>query len=176
MNHSREGSRDLMDSPADLDRLYARMGEPSWLILNALQALRTASRVMLTRQVAAVQASRSVGATPLDPSTLHYALKRMLSDGILEEVAEEEITAQGQRIAEARVAYRTKSHRPHYGLTPLGQQLLAARRQRIAVEVLMDTPNIKRPKPSIFGIADSGDGDLSERAGNERPKPREWRS
>jgi hypothetical protein len=159
------------------EQLHSRMGEPSWLVLRALQLLGGGTRVEVTRQVAALQLALGAGERELDPSTLHYALKRMLAEGLIAEgrrLTEGELS--GRVVAEPAAVYRTGRTRPTYVLTALGIQLLQSRQRRIAVEVLMDTAIVKRPKPTIFGIAASTDQDLAERAGNERPEAREWRS
>jgi metal-responsive CopG/Arc/MetJ family transcriptional regulator len=42
-------------------------------------------------------------------------------------------------------------------------------------EALEEKVDGYRPKPRSLGIADSGHTDTSQRAGDERPKPRSWR-
>ncbi|MSQ10041.1 MAG: hypothetical protein EXR52_03440 [Dehalococcoidia bacterium] len=167
----------MAQAPDRTEQLYAKMGEPSWLVLRALQLLHSPTRVALSRQIATTQTAVDPSeGKAIDPSTLHYALKRMIADGIVEELAAPGTHKPATMVAEATVSYRTRGYRPTYGLTLLGRQLLQLRQRRISLEVLMDTPILNRPKPTIFGIASSGDGNLSERASNERPKPRDWRS
>ncbi len=167
----------MAQAPDRTEQLYAKMGEPSWLVLRALQLMNRATRVALSRQIATAQTSAdTTEGKAIDPSTLHYALKRMIADGIVEELSALGTPESGTMVAEATVSYRTRGYRPTYALTLLGRQLLHLRQRRISWEVLMDTPILNRPRPTIFGIASSGDGDLSERASNERPKPRDWRS
>jgi len=158
------------------ERFYRKMGEPSWLILRAIQQLGRASRSAITKQVRASLAVAGAQTSNLDPSTLHYALQRMEADGIIATLGEESAPLV-HGVAEPAVAYHTgKRPAPSFALTPVGTMLLAMRQRRIAVEVIMDAPIIQRPKPTVLGIAASGHRDTSERAGEERPKPLEWRS
>lgn len=157
-----------------VERLYRKMGEPSWLILRAVAGLAAGSRGEIAQQAQTLLATGGSSGR-LDPSTLHYALQRMLADGLLAVAGEG-----GHRVGEPAATY-TAGAAPgrggHYRITPLGEELLALRRRRIAVEVTtMDAPKTNRPKPSIFGLIDSGRSDLAERAGDERPEPRAWHS
>ena len=162
------------DGGSGTERLYRKMGEPSWLILRAVADLADSSRSDIARQVQRLLTSGG-GGSRLDPSTLHYALQRMLGDGLIAEAG-----AAGHSVGEPAATYTAGAgpgRGAGYRITPLGEELLALRRRRIAVEVTtMDTPKTNRPKPSIFGLIDSGHSDLSEKAGEERPEPRAWRS
>ncbi|GEM_PF-6925338 len=157
-----------------LEKLYKRMGEPSWLILRALQRAGRGTRQVITGEVKALQWAGGAPDQALDPSTLHYALQRMVSDGILAEAGSADT---GLSVAEPTAVYHAgRAAPPEFMLTALGLELLERRQTMIAAELRMDTPIIKRPKPTIFGIGVTEETDLGRRSAEERPEPREWRS
>jgi len=66
-----------------LEQILRRMGEPSWLILAALSPAQPLPGIEILRRVEALLAEAEYPTKHLDPSTLHYALKRMEDDRLL---------------------------------------------------------------------------------------------
>jgi len=111
------------------------MGEPSWLILAALGPAQPLPGVEILRRVEALLAEAAYPTTHLDPSTLHYALKRMEEDGLVHCPGTRDVTVPGPRGTTRR------EHRAVYVITGRGAQALEHhRRLSAAVERYARTP------------------------------------
>ena len=106
-----------------------RMGEPSWLILHVLDPSDAIPAIEIVRRVEGVLERAEYPHRHLDPSTTHYALRRMQSDGL--------IVCEGERLVEVpgpRGSSRLEM-RPLYVISPLGTEALAARDRLDALTV-----------------------------------------
>lgn len=118
--------------------IFKRMGEPSWWILSALDPTTPLPGIEIIRQVEDLLRRADYPHTRLDPSTLHYALQRMIDDGL--------VRHEGKRIVEIARASGTpaKRSRDVYTITGLGMRALA-RRQSLS-QVLWSAGNSLLPK------------------------------
>src|SRR3990172_1507909 len=60
---------------------FHSMGEPSWLVLQVLEPDDAIPAVEIIRRVERLLTAADYPRKHLDPSTLHYALRRMEDDG-----------------------------------------------------------------------------------------------
>ncbi|HEV2125115.1 MAG TPA: PadR family transcriptional regulator [Chloroflexota bacterium] len=104
-----------------LESVLQRMGEPSWWILSVLEPTNGIPGIEIIRRVNAMLAEASYPQTSLDPSTLHYALRRMQEEGLVEHRGDRMVEVPGPR-----GTVRNES-RAVYGITGLGAQVLAKR-------------------------------------------------
>jgi DNA-binding PadR family transcriptional regulator len=100
-----------------LDTVIGRMGEISWLFLYVLHPTegKPAIRILLDAEDLLKEAHRE---REIDPSTLHYALKRMEQDGLVQQAGQEQVTVPGGRGGSRR------EMRTVYVITQLGQEAL----------------------------------------------------
>lgn len=107
-----------------LEAAFKRMGEPSWLILYALEAEHAIPGIEIIRRVERLLDDAGYPTRKLDPSTLHYALKRMEEDGLVARRGKQEVEVPGPR--------GTTRHemREVYVVSALGEQALK-RRERL---------------------------------------------
>src|SRR5690242_2965918 len=108
--------------PDPLATIIRRMGEPSWLILRALSTTPDAvPGFEIIREVGRMLEAADYPYKSMDPSTLHYALKRLQQAGVVrcEGVAEVDVpTGHGSTKREPRPVYR---------ITGVGERALATR-------------------------------------------------
>jgi DNA-binding PadR family transcriptional regulator len=106
-----------------LERVIGRMQDASWLILSALDPARPLHGIEIIRRVEAVYAEAGYPQRHLDPSTLHYGLKRMIDDGLVRREGEREVDVPGPRGTTRR------EPRAVYTITGEGRRALALRDQ-----------------------------------------------
>lgn len=114
-----------MTKPQDQDPMEAvfrRMGEPSWLILRVLNPADAIPGIEIIRRVEDLLETAEYPYKRLDPSTLHYALKRMAEDGLVRCEGQREVEVPGPRGTSRRES------RPVYVITGLGAEALDRRR------------------------------------------------
>jgi DNA-binding PadR family transcriptional regulator len=104
-----------------LETIFRRMGEPSWLILQALDSSRALPGIEIIRRVERLLHDVDYPFTRLDPSTLHYALKRMEEDGLVKCEGRREVDVPGPRGTTRRET------RSVYKIMGLGTQALSRR-------------------------------------------------
>jgi DNA-binding PadR family transcriptional regulator len=122
----------VMSEEEDEKRLQAgtrRMGEPSWLVLRVLDPHRGIPGIEILRRVDDVLEAAGYPMRRLEPSTLHYALKRMEEDGFVRATGPVEVDVPGPRGSSRRAP------RLVYQLTGLGAMALERRR---TVDALAD--------------------------------------
>jgi DNA-binding PadR family transcriptional regulator len=110
--------RGAEDPFARLERAILRMQEPSWAILSALDPTHARPGIELLDLVEAMYRASDYPRRRLDPSTLHYALRRMEQDGL--------VTCDGEREVEVPGPWETRIRqtRPVYRITGYGQMAL----------------------------------------------------
>jgi DNA-binding PadR family transcriptional regulator len=106
-----------------LERAMGRMQDASWLILSALDPARPLPGIEIIKRVEAVYAEAGYPQRHLDPSTLHYGLKRMTDDGLVRREGERDVDVPGPRGASRRES------RAVFVITGEGQRALALREQ-----------------------------------------------
>ena len=106
-----------------LEPVFRRMGEPSWLILSVLEPVNAIPGIEIIRRVEDLYKASDYPTKRLDPSTLHYALKRMEEDGLVEQVGQREVDVPGPRGTSRRDV------RTVYVMTGLGAQVLDRHRR-----------------------------------------------
>lgn len=94
------------------------MGAPSWLILYVLRKDEAIPGIEIIRRVEVLLHRVDSPHKRLDPSTLHYALRRMEDDGLVRLEGEREVEVPGPRGTTQR------QPRSVYIITDLGQQIL----------------------------------------------------
>lgn len=110
------------DSTGDpLRHAMDRMQDASWFILSALDPGRPLPGIEIIRRVEEVYAAAGVPRRRLDPSTLHYGLKRMAEDGLVRRDGEREVEVPGPRGTTRR------EMRAVFVITGEGQRALALR-------------------------------------------------
>ena len=79
-----------------LDSAIGRMGEVSWLFLRVLHPTeaKPAIRILMEAEQLLADAGRG---REIDPSTLHYALKRMEQDGLVRQDGRQQVPVPGGR-------------------------------------------------------------------------------
>lgn len=105
-----------------LQQKVRRMGEPSWLILHALIGSEPIPGIEIINRVEDILTEAGYPARRLDPSTLHYALKRMEDDGFVYCGTEREVD-----VPSAHGGTR-RELRPVFSLTGLGARAIDHRR------------------------------------------------
>lgn len=105
-----------------LEAVFRRMGEPSWFILRALHPTEGRPGIDVIRRVERTLEAADYPYKTLDPSTLHYALKRMIEDGLVRMLGKEIVDVPGPRGSTRR------EERPVYVITGLGSAVLNRRR------------------------------------------------
>ena len=126
-----------------LEAIFRRMGEPSWLILRVLSPVDAIPGIEIIRRVERLLEAADYPFKRLDPSTLHYALKRMEDDGLVRCQGQEEVDVPGPRGTTRRDA------RSVYLTTALGadaidrKQILEALAQRAALTPGWTTPALE---------------------------------
>jgi len=116
----------------DLGRVIRRMGDPSWWILAALDPVEARPGIAILERVEENLRLSGYPQTELDPSTLHYALRRMREDELVQEVGKRLVEVPGPR------GSTRMEERPVYKMTGLGARALKARwqlEQRMCAEV-----------------------------------------
>ncbi len=125
-----------------------RMGDQSWLILNALSSSHEPlPGIAIIRRVEAYLSAASGLPETLDPSTLHYSLERMEDDGLVRCEGEREVQVPGPRGTTRRAM------RAVYKITGLGSLALAqhdalheaARRGRVVTHGFLPGVPAMRP-------------------------------
>jgi DNA-binding PadR family transcriptional regulator len=99
------------------------MQEPSWLILSALDPIHALAGIEIIRKVEGFYQNAGYPHRHLDPSTLHYALRRMEEDGL--------VRCEGQQETEVPGPWGTTRLAPRavYVITGLGSEALSRRAQ-----------------------------------------------
>lgn len=125
-----------------LEPVFRRMGEPSWLILGVLDPVAGRPGVEIIRQVEDLFNRVNYPTQHLDPSTLHYALKRMEEDGL--------VRCDGRRLVEVPGPHGTTrpEQRSIYVITPLGVAALECR-HALNREVQQRSAGYGRLKPAL---------------------------
>ena len=106
-----------------LERAILRMQEPSWLILSALDATHAQAGIEIIRKVEGFYENAGYPHRRLDPSTLHYALRRMEQDGLVRCEGQQETDVPGPR------GRTRREPRAVYVISGLGSQALIRRVQ-----------------------------------------------
>jgi len=118
-------AKEKKDSDAAIVR---RMGEPSWLILRALDPSQGIAGIQIIQRVEDVLQRANYPYQHLDPATLHYALKRMQDDGLVRCEGEQETDVPGPHGTHRR------ARRPVYVITGLGSSIL---QRRVALDAVL---------------------------------------
>lgn len=105
-----------------MEAVFRRMGEPSWLILRVLNPADAIPGIKIIRRVEDLLEAAVYPYKRLDPSTLHYALKRMAEDGLVHCEGHRDVEVPGPRGTVRRES------RPVYVITGLGAEALDRRR------------------------------------------------
>ncbi len=110
-----EGSR----KPVDIETATRRMGEPSWLMLGVMcrQPSEEIPTIEVMRRVAEAYKQSNYPIQEILPSTVHYAVDRMLKDGVLTHTRPDFVEIPGPHGTTHR------EYRPLYTVTPLGQEM-----------------------------------------------------
>src|SRR5215212_8406979 len=105
-----------------LESIVRRMGQPSWLILAVLDPVRPLPGTEIIDRVEDLLARADYPMKTLDPSTLHYGLKRMIDDGL--------VAHQGRREVDVPGPHGTKRRalRDVYVITGTGHEVLDRKR------------------------------------------------
>ena len=106
-----------------LEPIVRRMGQPSWLILAVLDPAKPLPGTEIIDRVEDLLARADYPLQTLDPSTLHYALKRMMEDGLVAHQGRREVDVPGPHGSKRR------AHRDVYVITGLGEQVLEHKRR-----------------------------------------------
>jgi DNA-binding PadR family transcriptional regulator len=115
---STETPKESKDPFEQLEQAMLRMQEPSWAILSALDPTHARPGIEILDRVEAMYRASDYPRRRLDPSTLHYALRRMEQDGL--------VTCDGEREVDVPGPWETKSRqvRPVYRITGYGRMAL----------------------------------------------------
>jgi DNA-binding PadR family transcriptional regulator len=126
----------------ELEPILRRMGDPSWLILAVLDPVEGIPGVEIIGRVEKVLQQADYPTRRLDPSTLHYGLKRMEEDGLICCTGRREVDVPGPRGTTRR------EQRSVYVVTALGERALERRRalDRVAYR---QTATYGRLKPAV---------------------------
>ena len=106
-----------------LEPIVRRMGEQSWLILSVLEPVNPLPGIEILRRVERLLEVADYPTKTLDPSTLHYALKRMEDDGLVRNEGQREVEVPGPR------GTKRREPRAVYTMTGLGAQVLERKRR-----------------------------------------------
>lgn len=112
-----------MTQPTEIEQnplraVFRRMGDPSWLILSRLHSTEPIPGIEIIRRVEALLKESDYPVKRLDPSTLHYALKRMEDDNLVGCEGDREVDVPGPH------GITRREQRPVYVITDLGLQAL----------------------------------------------------
>ena len=111
-----------MDESDDaLARTLKRMGEPSWLLLRVLDPSQPIPAIEMIRRVQVILTTADYPQKRLDPSTVHYALKRMEAAGLIQARGRQEVDVPGPRGGVRR------EERSVYVISGLGSRVLRSR-------------------------------------------------
>ena len=111
-----------------LEQTVRRMGDASWLILRVLHPHQGRHGIEIIRQAESLLEAADYPYKHFDPSTLHYALKRMQDDGL--------VACTGEQMVEVPGPHGTTRQdlRPVYVITGLGLRAIQ-HRQRLDAAV-----------------------------------------
>jgi hypothetical protein len=107
----------------EIERIFKRMGEPSWWILSNLEPWHGLPAIEIIRRVESDLREAAAPNAKLEPATTHYALDRMESDGVVRCLGEREVDVPVGH----GVSRRLK--RPVWVITGKGATVLERRRQ-----------------------------------------------
>lgn len=116
--------------------IMRRMNTPSWLLLASLDPQTPLPATQLMDRMEQRLAQAGLPDEPIDPSTVHYALKRMIDDGLVLHRGKHEVDVPGP--------YGTthRALRDVYLITGTGQAALRRKRQLdLAVHSPAPAPN-----------------------------------
>src|SRR3990172_10814151 len=102
---------------------FHSMGEPSWLVLQVLEPDDAIPAVEIIRRVERLLTAADYSRKHLDPSTLHYALRRMEDDGMINCEGRREVDVPSPRGGTRREI------RPVYSITEVGVEMLRYKRK-----------------------------------------------
>ena len=102
---------------------FRSMGEPSWLVLQVLEPDDAIPAVEIIRRVERLLTAADYPRKHLDPSTLHYALRRMEDDGMINCEGRREVDVPSPRGGTRREI------RPVYSITEVGVEMLRYKRK-----------------------------------------------
>ena len=129
-----------------MEAVFRRMGEPSWHILRVLNPVDPMPGIEIIRRVETLLTAADYPYKRLDPSTLHYALKRMAEDGLVRCEGQQEVDVPGPRGTSRREL------RPVYVITGLGAEVLNRRRLLEAIVPRAALP-ARLQRPALEGRA-----------------------
>ncbi len=106
-----------------LGSIIRRMNTPSWLLLAALDPVTPLPATQLLDRMEQRLAQAGLPDEPIDPSTVHHALKRMIDDGLVRHLGKCEVDVPGP--------YGTthRGTRDVYVITGTGQLALSRKQQ-----------------------------------------------
>ncbi len=104
-----------------LERVVGRMQDASWFILSVLDPVQSLPGIEIIRRVESIYTDAGYPQRRLDPSTLHYGLKRMTDDGLVRRDGEREVDVPGPHNTMRREL------RAVFVITGEGQRALALR-------------------------------------------------
>jgi len=78
-----------------LEGIVRKLGQPSWLILAALDPAHPLAGTQIIDRVETLLTRAEFPQRTLDPSTLHYALKRLGDDGLVKALGKREVDVPG---------------------------------------------------------------------------------
>jgi DNA-binding PadR family transcriptional regulator len=106
-------------TPLSMEEATRRMGEPSWLMLGVIcqKPGEAIPSIEVIRRVEKVYQISDYPVKKIDPSTVHYAMKRMLNDGVLNSEQVDKIEIPGPH------GSKHWENRPLYAVTPLGSEM-----------------------------------------------------
>ncbi len=106
-----------------LEPILRRMQQPSWLILSVLDPTIPLPGTQIIDRVEALYAKAGYPTRTLDPSTAHYAIRRLIEDGLVRSAGKREVDVPGPRGTTRR------AEREVYLITGLGRQVLTYKQQ-----------------------------------------------
>lgn len=107
----------------EIERIFKRMGEPSWWILSSLEPRHGVPAIEIIRRVAESLSQAGAPNSKLEAATTHYALDRMEGDGL--------VSCLGEREVDVPVGHGVsrRQTRPVWVITGKGATVLARQRQ-----------------------------------------------
>lgn len=120
--------RFTMTTPAErsqnsFEAIFRRMGKPSWLILSTLHPTEALPGIEIIRRVEVLLKHADSPIKTLDPSTFHYAIRRMGDDQLVRCEGEREVDVPGPH------GITRREPRHVYVITNLGLQALERERR-----------------------------------------------